>query len=238
MAWLLVLIPSFFAALVQGITGFGSVIIMMVFFPAVFPIARAAGIGGVIMLCSTIVLAWHYRHAFSLRKVAIPFVVYAAVATWSVHLGTVLDAGLLRKLLGGLLIALSIYFIFSKTAGEHPYPWFIAGAFMIISGFFNGLFGIGGPLMALYFLSMAETTPQYMGNLQGFFLMDTFYITAVRIHSGILVAANLPLILGGMAAAVVGTLVAAQLSARWELKQVKPFIYAFIGLSGLYYLIF
>ncbi|MFD1393347.1 sulfite exporter TauE/SafE family protein [Lacticaseibacillus jixianensis] len=238
MDWLLILIPAFFAALVQGITGFGSVIIMMIFFPAILPIAEAAGLGGVVMLSCTASLAWRYRRDFHFKQVIGPFLIYASVATWSVHLGRVLDTHVLRLLLGVLLVALALYFILVKSAGDRRYPLAIALGFMVISGFFNGLFGIGGPLMALYFLSLSTSVPTYMGNLQGFFLLDTIYITSVRVASGILTPALIPYIIGGIIAATLGTVLATRLSAKWDLTQIKPLIYGFIGLSGLYYLFF
>ncbi|WP_125604709.1 sulfite exporter TauE/SafE family protein [Lapidilactobacillus bayanensis] len=238
MIWLLIVVPALIAGLVQGLTGFGAVIIMMIFFPSILPMDKAAGIGGVIMLTSVLALTIRYRHEFKPKRVLVPFLVYATVATWSVHLGSVLDTHLLRLMLGGLLVALSLYFIFSKSAGSQKYPWYIAGCFMIISGFFNGLFGIGGPLMALYFLSLSSSMPDYIGNIQGFFLIDAVYITSVRIANGILATPDIPYILAGMVAATIGTVIATRLSTRWDLTTIKPWIYGFIGLSGIYYLFF
>ncbi|KRM94262.1 sulfite exporter TauE/SafE family protein [Lentilactobacillus senioris] len=238
MTWLILILAAFLGALVQGLTGFGSVIIMMIFLPSILPMTQAAGIGGVIMFSSVLTLTIRYRHEFKLKRVLPPFIVYAAVATWSVHLSSVLDTHILRLMLGGLLVALCIYFTFSKTAGSQKYPLWIALIFMVISGFFNGLFGIGGPLMALYFLSLSDSMPDYLGNIQGFFLIDAIYITAIRVFNGILGTAEIPDIIVGMLAATVGTMVATRLSARWNLETIKPFIYGFIGLSGIYYLFF
>lgn len=238
MIWLFIIFPALIAGLVQGLTGFGAVIIMMIFFPSVLPMDKAAGIGGVIMLSSVLALTIRYRHEFKLKRVIIPFIVYASVATWSVHLGSILDTHVLRMMLGGLLVALCLYFLLSKSSGSQKYPWYVAGCFMIISGFFNGLFGIGGPLMALYFLSLSDSMPDYIGNIQGFFLIDAFYITTVRITSGILTTPDIPYILVGMVAATIGTFIATKLSTRWDLATIKPWIYGFIGFSGIYYLFF
>lgn len=237
MTWLLIVLPALAAGLVQGLTGFGAVIIMMIFFPAILPIDQAAGTGGVIMLTSVVGLTLRYHRYFSFKRVIIPFLVYAAMATWSVHLGSVLDAHLLRMLLGGLLVALCAYFTLAKGAGAHKYPWYVAGAFMLISGFFNGLFGIGGPLMVLYFLSLSDSMPDYIANIQGFFLIDTLYITSLRVANGILTVHNVPYILAGMVAASLGTILAARLLTRLDPDRIKKIIYGFIGLSGLYYLL-
>ena len=166
MTWFILIIAAFLGALVQGLTGFGSVIIMMIFLPSILPMTQAAGIGGVIMFSSVLTLTISYRHEFKLKRVLPPFIVYAAVATWSVHLSSVLDTHVLRLMLGGLLVALCLYFTFSKTAGSQKYPLWISLIFMIISGFFNGLFGIGGPLMALYFLSLSVLLQSFKSTIK------------------------------------------------------------------------
>lgn len=218
MVWLLVFLPGLLAGLVQGLTGFGAAIVMMIFLPQLFPIAQSVAVAGVIMAASVITLVWRYHQHIHFRQIIVPFIVYASVAAYSVHLGQVLDVQLLRRLLGALLVSL-------------------AGLFMIISGFFNGLFGIGGPLMALYFLSLADTTADYLGNLQTFFLIDVVYISTVRVLNGILTPVLLPHIMIGMVGAVIGTALAARILPRLPMTTVRHLIYLFIGLSGGYYLI-
>lgn len=238
MSQLLIILPAILAGLVQGLTGFGAAIIMMIFLPGLLPIDQSAGVAGLIMAASVIMLVGRYHQAIKLKRIIIPFIVYASVAAWSVHLGQVLDLQLLRLLLGGLLVGLAIYFTLSKQAGTQRYPFYIAGSFMIISGFFNGLFGIGGPLMALYFLSLSESTADYTANMQAFFLIDIIYITSIRVASGILTVAVIPVILIGMLGAFIGTAIAARLLTHMNIQLVRRGIYAFIGISGLYYLLF
>lgn len=237
MVWLLVFLPGLLAGLAQGLTGFGAAIVMMIFLPQLFPIAQSAAVAGVIMAASVITLVWRYHQHIHFRQIIVPFIVYASVAAYSVHLGQVLDVQLLRRLLGALLVSLAGYFSLSKRAANQTYPWWLAGLFMIISGFFNGLFGIGGPLMALYFLSLADTTADYLGNLQTFFLIDVVYISTVRVLNGILTPVLLPHIMIGMVGAVIGTALAARILPRLPMTTVRHLIYLFIGLSGGYYLI-
>ncbi|WP_432374585.1 TSUP family transporter [Lactiplantibacillus pentosus] len=236
MTWLLVFLPGLLAGLVQGLTGFGAAIVMMIFLPQLFSIAQSAAVAGMIMAASVLTLVWRNRHHIHLRQIVIPFIIYASVAAYSVHLGQELDVQLLRRLLGALLVALAIYFSLSKRAATQVYPWWLAGIFMIISGFFNGLFGIGGPLMALYFLSLADTTADYLGNLQTFFLIDVIYISTVRVLNGILTPVLIPNILIGMVGAVIGTAIAARILPHLPMTTVRHLIYLFIGLSGSYYL--
>ncbi|RRK09896.1 sulfite exporter TauE/SafE family protein [Lactiplantibacillus garii] len=236
MTWLMVVVPALLAGLVQGLTGFGAAIIMMIFLPQLLPMDQSAGVAGLIMLASVVTMTWRYHRFIRVKRIIIPFIVYASVAAWSVHLGQVLDVQLLRKLLGGLLIILAGYFTFSQRAADKRYPWFVAGVFMVISGFFNGLFGIGGPLMALYFLSLSDSTEDYVGNLQAFFLIDVFYITTVRIINGIVTTSLAPYIGVGMVGAFIGTALAARILPKLPMATVKQLIYIFIGISGCYYL--
>ncbi len=237
MLWL-VFLPALLAGLIQGLTGFGSAIIMMIFLPAILPIGQGAGVATLVMAASVITLVYRYRHDIHLRRIILPFIIYASVATWSIHLTRVWDVHRLRLMLGILLVCLAIYFLWSKSAGDRRYPWPVAIGFMLISGFFNGLFGIGGPLMALYFLSLSDSTDEYLASIETFFLFDTIYVTSVRVATGVLVASNIPLILLGMVGATTGTIIAAHLLNHLDINHMKRGIYLFIGLSGLYYLFF
>ncbi|WP_318764979.1 sulfite exporter TauE/SafE family protein [Lactiplantibacillus carotarum] len=238
MTWLLILLPGILAGLVQGLTGFGSAIIMMIFLPQLLPMGQSAGVAGVIMVASVVTMVWRYRQYVHVKQIIVPFIIYASVAAWSVHLGQVLDIQVLRRLLGGLLVILAIYFTFNRRANTQRYPWWLAGSFMVISGFFNGLFGIGGPLMALYFLSLADSTASYLGNLQLFFLIDEIYITTVRVFNGILTPSVAPAIGLGMVGAFIGTMIATRILPHLPMKIVRQLIYLFIGASGCYYLWF
>ncbi|WP_369385848.1 TSUP family transporter [Lacticaseibacillus manihotivorans] len=157
MSWIFVMLfAAVLASLVQGVTGFGSGIMLMIFLPTMLPIGQSAGVSTLTMLIAEVVLVWRYRHALKWRRLPIPFLIYASVATWSVHLGQILPTHFLKGLLGCLLITLCLYFTFNRAAGNKRFPLLVCGLFMIISGFFNGLFGIGGPLMALYFFDLVE----------------------------------------------------------------------------------
>ncbi|WP_263848889.1 TSUP family transporter [Lacticaseibacillus thailandensis] len=115
--------------------------------------------------------------------------------------------------------------------------WPVAVVFMIVSGFFNGLFGIGGPLMALYFLTESRSTTEYLASIQTFFMLDTVYVTSLRFSQGILQLHHLGFVAVGMLGAVIGTIVANRVVDQLNLTRVRQIVYTFIGISGLYYLV-
>ncbi|AQW20661.1 anion permease [Lentilactobacillus curieae] len=234
---LLVLLPAVLASLVQGITGFGSAIVLMIFLPSILPIPQSAGVASLIMSVANLMMAWHYRKALKVKRIIGPFIVYGLVAFLSLKLGSALDVKVLKMLLGGLLLCLSIYFLFFKSLGNgRKYPIYVALIFMIISGFFNGLFGIGGPLMAMYFLSLAKNKEEYLASIQTFFLIDQVYITTVRFASGILTTSDIKFILIGIVGGVIGTMIANRITKHMNINMIEKSVFSFIGLSGIYYL--
>ncbi|KRL19960.1 sulfite exporter TauE/SafE family protein [Lentilactobacillus kisonensis] len=231
-----VLLPAVLAGIVQGVTGFGSAIVLMVFLPSILPIPQSAGVASLIMSISNLMLAWRYRHSLNLKRIIWPFLVYASVAFIALRLVNSIDVHLLKSMLGGLLVALSGYFLLAKSDGRKHYPIYVAIIFMVISGFFNGLFGIGGPLMALYFLALANTKEEYLACIQTFFLMDQLYVTSVRFYNGILGPNDIPLILIGIVGGVIGTIIANRITARMNIQMIKKCVFSLIGISGLFYL--
>ncbi|GHP13689.1 sulfite export protein [Lentilactobacillus fungorum] len=231
----LVLLPAILAGIVQGITGFGSAIVLMVFLPSILPIPQSAGVASLIMSVSNLMLAWRYRHSIHFKRVIFPFIIYAGVAFIALKLVNTIDVHLLKSMLGGLLVALSLYFLLVKAKVRH-YPIYVAIIFMIVSGFFNGLFGIGGPLMALYFLSLADTKETYLASIQTFFLMDQLYVTSVRFYDGILSVNDIPLILLGIVGGIIGTMIANRITTHMNIQMIQKCVFVLIGISGLFYL--
>lgn len=231
-----VLLPAILAGIVQGVTGFGSAIVLMVFLPTILPIPQSAGVASLIMSVANIMLAWRYRHSVKFKRIIWPFLVYASVAFMALKLVNLIDVHLLKAMLGGLLVALSLYFLFVKSDSKKHYPIYIAIIFMVVSGFFNGLFGIGGPLIALYFLSLAKTKEEYLACIQTFFLMDQLYITSVRFYNGILGVNDIPLILFGVVGGVIGTMIANRITVHMNIKMIQTCVFVLIGVSGLFYL--
>ncbi|WP_461214385.1 TSUP family transporter [Lacticaseibacillus sp. GG6-2] len=236
MSWIaLMLLAAILASLVQGVTGFGSGIMLMIFLPAMLPIGQSAGVATMTMVLAEIALVWRYRRFIHLKRVVWPFFVYASVATWSVHLGQVLPVQLLKGLLGALLISLAVYFTVSHGAGSKPFPFIVTLGFMVISGFFNGLFGIGGPLMALYFLTLAKSKEEYLASIQTFFLIDTVYVTTLRFATQVLHVGDVKFVVIGMVGTLIGTAIANRIVTRLNVRTITKVVYVFIGLAGCYY---
>lgn len=239
MSWIIIMIlAALMAGFVQGVTGFGSGIVMMVFLPHLMPISQSAGVSTLTMVVANVMVVWHYRKYFKWQKILTPFLIYITMAIVSLHLSSGLPAGHLKLLLGLLLVTLSLYYVIMnwKSITISRIPLFVMVIFALISGFFNGMFGIGGPLMALYFLTISDSKEKYLSSIQTFFLIDTFIMTSLRFANGILSLNNLKYVAVGIIGSIIGTFIANRLVSHLNISFMKALIYIFIGLSGLYYI--
>ncbi|APU72216.1 sulfite export protein [Companilactobacillus crustorum] len=240
MNWIVVMIlAATLAGFVQGVTGFGSGIVLMVFLPQLLPINQSAGVSTLTMSIAIVMVAWKYHKALKWKKLVAPFLIYIVMAVFSLHLSKFLAPGYLKILLGLLLIVLALYYTIMnfKSITIKSIPVYVMIIFALISGFFNGMFGIGGPLMALYFLTISDSKENYLASIQTFFLIDTIVITSLRFTSGILTTSNLKFVFVGFIGAILGTILANRLVSHLNIRIMEYFIYIFIGISGCYYLI-
>ena len=240
MTWVFVMIFAALAAgFVQGVTGFGSGIVMMIFLPSLLPMSQSAGVSTLTMLVANIMVVWRYRKYLKWQRLVVPFIIYITVAISSLFLSESLESSHLKILLGILLVVLALYYTIMniRSISIKSIPVYVMIIFSIISGFLNGLFGIGGPLMALYFLTISDSKENYLASIQTFFLIDTFIMTGIRFSNGILTADSLKYVAIGIIGAILGTILANRLVSHLNLKWMTLFIYIFIGLSGMYYLI-
>ncbi|MCH4008185.1 sulfite exporter TauE/SafE family protein [Companilactobacillus sp.] len=239
-SWVFIIIlVAMMAGFVQGVTGFGSGIVMMVFLPHILPISQSAGVSTLTMIVANFMVFWHYRKHLHWQRLVRPFSIYIVVAIISLYISQFLAPTYLKILLGVLLVCLSLYYTIMnvRKINVSSIPLIIMVIFSIISGFFNGMFGIGGPLMALYFLTISKTKETYLASIQAFFLIDTVIMTSLRFSMGVLDLNSLKYVAVGIIGAVIGTILANRLVRHLNINVMTIFIYIFIGISGLYYLI-
>ncbi len=217
--------------LVQGVTGFGAGIVMMLVLPFALSVPEGAGVTGVASLALTISMAWRYRRHTRLNAIAAPAVGYIAVSWASILLGRNVDPAMMKAALGVFLIALSAYFLSGKGDGFRP-EGAVAAACVLVSGVCDGLFGIGGPLMVVYYLARIDDTREYLGTIQAFFAVTLAAATAMRLASGVLTVADAPLGIASIAGVLVGSSAASRLVGKLDDALVRRATYAVIGFAG------
>lgn len=224
---------AFLAGLVQGVSGFGSGTVQMMFLPWFFPLNEAAGIGGVVSCTLTAVLFFRYRKFVKLRKVVMPIILYAFGSYCSISFSTMVDQALMKRVMGAFLILLSIYFLFVRKTKMERVGFVTAAVFSVLSGISDGLFGIGGPLMVILFLARSESKEEYLGNTQALFFVTLVINCLLRVYKGILTTLHIPYILLGIALIWAGGFVASRIADRIDGERLRKIVYVCVGLAGL-----
>lgn len=225
---------AFLAGLIQGIAGFGSGPIQMMTYPLHWPLSVAAAVSVCVSVPLNLNMLLTYRREVRWKKVLLPVAPYAVICSAAISLSKSINQAMMKRIFGGFLIALSIYYLFLNHREKKPLDAPRTVAYIIISALCDAFFGIGGPLMVLYFLNRTENSREYLGTIAAFFLVNGVYNTVYRLACGILTAAQLPCIVVGILAILVGVTIAHRLVDRLDDARLKRITHIMIGVSGVF----
>lgn len=201
MMGLAIALAALLGGFVQSVTGFGGAIVMMLVLPRFLGMLQAPALSASITAALTCGLAWKFRREIDLRTAAVPILTYLASSTVTIRLVGGLDLEVLVLAFGVFLILLSVYFIWFAWNVAIRANFVTASVCGLISGVCTGLFGVGGPLMAIYFLAATDRKETYLASLQFLFAVNNLANLAVRVVCGIYTLDLIPLsivgILGG-----------------------------------------
>lgn len=220
-------------AFVQATTGFGYGIVCMTVFPYI--LGYSEGIA-VCSLCaatmSTIVAARHHK-GLKLKLVLPMLAGFSVASAASIRFVNGRADGVMMKVLGIVLIAVSIYFmLFSGKIRIKPnmVNGVIAGA---IGGIGSGMFGIGGPPVVIFLMSATDDKEIYRSCSLTYFALGSWYASTVRLINGIITLHVVMLWAIAAAALVVGSYLGNKMFDRVDGKKLKYPVYGFMALSGV-----
>lgn len=229
----IILATAIIAGLLQGLTGFGAGIVLMLVLPSFFPILKSSAITGVIGLILCVGMIVRFRHYIKIKELILPTLVYMIASSTALMIGKTVDSQFLQKIFGGFLVMLACYYLFFDKNEKKPLNNAVKIIFIILSGMCDGLFGIGGPLMVVYFLNQTRTQEEYLAQIQTFFFVNALYLTILRTSQGLLVTSDaLPILFGGIGI-VIGSQFGVRLISKINGNIVRKLTYLVIGISGL-----
>ena len=230
----LLILVGFGAGFVQRVSGFGLGIFAMIFMPHFMPSQTAAVVvsnlfsGGL-----TTYNALYYRKDIAF-KTALPMLMAAGVCIPpAVYCSQWVSGDLFSRLLGGVLIVLSVYFLlFSKKITIRPtaFNGVFSGA---LSGILDGLFSTSGPPAVLYLSSATPTPSVYFATIQFFFCLTNLYTVATRAVNGDISLVTLGYAAVGFLGCISGNVVGRCLFKNLNAERLKRIIYIGMILSGL-----
>ena len=231
--YIIVFAIAILAGAVQTITGFGAAVVLMLVLPRFFDMVTAPAVSSAIAMGISISLVWKLRKHIKLQICLLPTAVYLLCSVLGILIAKRVHLEYLSVAFGVFLIALSVYFFVFSEKIKIQASWKMAVVCAMISGFTAGLFGIGGPLMAAYYISAIDDKKTYIASLQFMFAFTNVTNLFVRIFNGIFTANLLPVVLLGMLGVTIGKTGGLRILDKVHPGKIKKLVYAFVGVSGL-----
>ena len=233
MSWLMLALSAAAGGVVQTVTGFGAAVVMMLFLPSFLGMLGAPAIVQTICAGLSIPLAIKFRKKADWKSCLYPAAVYIVSSAFIISYIQSFDTEFLKFLFGIFLILLAAYFIlFSKTL-KLKANWQTAALVSVISGICSGLFGVGGPLMAVYFLASTDGKEEFVGTSQTFFAICNTFNLILRCARGIFTVQMIPMTLVGILFINIGKRFGLKILHKLNTELMKKLVYAFIGVSGI-----
>ena len=221
-------------AFVQRVTGFGMGIFAMLFLPYFFPShGMAAAVIGLVNCAGSVYNAVRHRKHIRLRLM-LPMVGTAlALIPLAVYWSASLPQSVMKRLLGVVLVALSIWFLFfSKRVHMKPTipNGMAAGA---VSGLLNGMFTTGGPPAVLYLIHATSDKLVYFATIQAFFAFTNSFSSVNRALNGLITLPVLALAAVSMAGWGLGNTLGSRVFEKLDAERLRRIVYYGMVVSGV-----
>lgn len=233
MAWLLVFFGSILAGTVQTVTGFGAGVVMIMVLSRLFELTVAPSLSTTICITLSASLAWRFRKDINFKLVIVPAIPYLTMSVCVISLLRYMNVTVLAVVFGVFLMVLSVYFLLfeSRVHLQANYP--IALLCGAVSGVFAGLFGVGGPLISLYYITITKSRATYIATLQFFFVLSSFTALTTRVLQGYYTLDLLPYTIVGILGIAAGKHLGLMVVEKLDGAKLKKIIYVFVGISGV-----
>ena len=227
-----VMLTALAAGLIQSVTGFGGALVMMMTLPYFVTMKTATALAGLICVPMWIHVAYRYKDKVQVKKILLPTAIYLVSSAICIHAAARINLDSLKAIFGLLLIGLAAYFNFFSAKlnlkGSFTSALLCAG----LSGVTGGLFGIGGPLLVLYYSSVTKDKEEYLGTMNFIFTITETYSAWMRYMNGLITPDLYTTILFGFAAMIAGSLLGCRVVAKLDGNKMKKGIYLLLAVSG------
>ncbi|MBQ0037122.1 MAG: sulfite exporter TauE/SafE family protein [Clostridiales bacterium] len=233
MVWVAMTLGTALSGTVQMVTGFGSVVLMMIMFPFFFNMIDAPMLALSINMLFTIIMCWRYRKDINWNVILWPTAVYSVVGFLVTGMVGDADLHVLVIVFAVFLMLLSLYFLLLSGKVKAKPKTTVGIGCAVFAGVSAGLFAIGGPPMAPYVLAATDDHKSYVASMQFMFVITNVINLAGRMVNGIFNWTLWPYILVGSPCILVGMKLGEVVSARLKPEMIRTCVYAFVGISGL-----
>lgn len=233
-SYILIFLMALGASVTQRVCGFGFGIFIMMVLPFIMPtFGEATALSGLLAIFTALVPAIHMVRNVPWRKLIPILVTFVIVSFFSVLMVKHIDSHILKKVLGGVMILISLYFMFmnGKFTLKPSIP--VQVSMGTISGIMGGLFAMQGPPAVIYFIGCSKDKTEYMAITQWYFLIGNTMMTIYRAGHGFVTGTVLTSWCVGIAGVLIGLVIGARIFHKINADVLRRVIYGFMAFSGV-----
>ena len=224
------------ASFIQRTVGFGFGIFIMTSLPFLMPsYGEAVTLSGLLSLTSASVVMVKYLKYVNWKRLLPIVAAFVIFSTLAICMLEKIEGNTMRRILGILLVVISLYFSFFKEKIQKLVKptrgWQLGTG--TASGIMGGLFGMHGPPVVLYLIASEPDKDHYMGMIQTYAVITNITMLVVRACNGYVTPA-----VGNAYLYALGGLAIGVIAGNWAFSCIPNrlftyIVYTYIGISGL-----
>ena len=222
----------FLAGLVQGLTGFGGGLVAIPLLCLLMDIKLAVPLAILNGLAITTSLAFGLRHIMDHRKILPLLIGSLPGALVGVFLLKLADPPSIGRMLGILLIIVSILnlTIRPRPLNPHVFWGYLAGFF---AGALTASVGAGGPPAIIYCAATDWKKDEIRATLTGFFVLNGYIVALIHACSGVITRTTLTTFAATLLFVLLGTCAGALLNDRIDRRIYLRIVYVLLAVLGM-----
>lgn len=221
-------------AIVQGISGFAFSMVVLMVYPYIFGYTQALALASLMGFLLVLYNAYLYRKSIDWKWIPWWMSIYFFTDLLSVLvLKQVGDDPIWYTLMGIIFILMAVYLLWGKRFFHIRADIKSLAVLSTLSGLIMGAFGVGGPLMAAFFLEATKSKEEYLGTTQviGAGILGTDFF--MRLFNGMFEVNLLGFALVGILFMITGLLIAKKLVSHMNALGVRKFICFVMIVDGM-----
>ena len=227
----------FAASVVQGVSGFAFGMVVLMVFPYLFGYTKSLVLAALMATLVMLYNAFLYRKTIDWTWIPKWLLVYVVADLMGVLvLKRVGDHPIWYPLMGGIFVLMALYLLWGQKI-IHVQPGMSSLVVLsVLSGLIMGAFGVGGPLMAAFFLEATDSKEYYLGTSQLVLGLTLAIDFLLRVINGMFTVDLVGYTLLGVVSMAAGLYIAKALVSRMDALTMRKIICLVMMADGVFML--
>ncbi len=180
---MIVMLIVFLAIFVQAASGFGLALVSMPLLVSVIGVGTATPLVAVIGITAEVFLLRRYWHALNFSAVKRLSLASIIGIPLGVYVLREVDGRIITTILGFIVTGYALYALFAPRLPSLKQPGWAYG-FGFLGGVLSGAYNTSGPPVIIYGTCRRWEPTTFKGNLQAYFLLNSFFTLTAHAISG------------------------------------------------------